>query len=92
MSLVESLTNVAIGFGVAVLTQAIAFPSGSTQRSARTSAFGAIFTAVSIVRSFALRRVFEHLRVRRSRNRQRSPVAAIAAPGSIYVRPPFKRL
>jgi uncharacterized protein (DUF2062 family) len=67
MSLVEALTNVAIGYGVAVATQLAIFPMfGLHVTLAQNLMMGAIFTVVSIVRSYALRRVFEEIRVRRT--------------------------
>lgn len=66
MSLVEAIANVMIGYGIAVLTQLIVFPwFGLPARVSDALAIGGIFTGVSIVRSFALRRTFEALRVRR---------------------------
>lgn len=60
MSLVESLTNVAVGYGIAVLTQIVVFPLfGLTTTLAENMAMGAIFTVVSIARSYTLRRLFE---------------------------------
>ena len=60
MSLVESVANVAIGYGVAVATQIVLFPLfGIEIALADNLAIGAIFTAVSIVRSYAVRRLFE---------------------------------
>jgi hypothetical protein len=65
MSLVEALANVAVGYGVAVATQVLVFPLfGLTVTLAENMAIGAIFTVVSIARSFALRRLFELIRVR----------------------------
>ncbi|MEE9908625.1 hypothetical protein LWV33_14675 [Brucella intermedia] len=65
MSLVESLTNVAIGYGIAVITQILVFPLfGLSTTLAENMAMGAIFTVVSIARSFTLRRLFEVLRLR----------------------------
>ncbi len=65
MSLVESLANVAVGYGMAVLTQILIFPIfGLHTTLAQNLKMGAIFTVVSIVRSFALRRVFEAIRMR----------------------------
>ena len=64
MSLVESLTNVAIGYGIAVVTQILVFPLfGLSTTLAENMAMGAIFTVVSIARSFTLRRVFEAIRI-----------------------------
>ena len=68
MSLVESLANVAVGYGIAVLTQIAVFPFFGLHVSlADNLVMGAVFTIVSIARSFALRRVFEEFRVRSER-------------------------
>ena len=65
MSLVESVANVIVGYGVAVITQILIFPIfGLHTTLAQNLKMGAIFTIVSIVRSFALRRVFEAIRMR----------------------------
>ena len=67
MSLAESLANVLVGYGVAVLTQVVVFPLfGLVVTVTENLLIGLIFTAVSIVRSYALRRGFEALRVRQS--------------------------
>ncbi len=67
MSLVESFANVLVGFGVAVVTQMLVFPLfGLAITVTENLMIGLIFTAVSIVRSYALRRGFEALRVRHS--------------------------
>lgn len=63
MSAVESVANVAVGFGVALATQAAVFPLFGIRASvADNVAIALIFTAVSIVRSYALRRLFNRLR------------------------------
>ena len=63
MSLVESLTNVAVGFGLAVATQVVIFPwFGMEVRLSDNLTIGLIFTVISIARSFALRRAFEAIR------------------------------
>ena len=65
MSLVESVANVTVGYGVAVMTQILIFPIfGLHTTLAQNLKMGAIFTVVSIARSFALRRVFEAIRMR----------------------------
>lgn len=65
MSLVESLANVAVGYGLAVVTQLLVFPLfGLHTTLEQNLMIGAIFTVVSIARSFALRRLFEAIRVR----------------------------
>jgi len=67
MSLVESLANVLVGYGVAVATQMVVFPLfGLAVTVTENLLIGLIFTVVSIVRSYALRRGFEALRVRQS--------------------------
>jgi hypothetical protein len=74
MSLVESLTNVAIGYGIAVITQIVVFPLfGLTTTLSENMAMGAIFTVVSIARSFTLRRVFEAIRMRRANEATAAP-------------------
>jgi hypothetical protein len=66
MSLVEALTNVVVGFGFAVLTQIAIFPIfGLSVSLGQNLNIGAIFTGVSILRSYVLRRLFERLRPRR---------------------------
>ncbi|OYX40104.1 MAG: hypothetical protein B7Y91_00050 [Rhodobacterales bacterium 32-64-14] len=65
MSLVESITNVVVGYGVTVVTQILIFPVfGLHTTLAENLKMGAVFTVVSIARSFALRRVFETIRMR----------------------------
>lgn len=65
MSFVEALANVWVGYGVAVLTQVLVFPLfGLSTTLAQNLQMGAVFTAISIIRSFALRRLFEAIRIR----------------------------
>ena len=65
MSMVEAVANVAIGFGVAIGTQAMVFPLFGIEIGAGGHlALGGIFTVVSLVRSYALRRLFERIRRR----------------------------
>jgi hypothetical protein len=73
MSLVEAIANVVVGYGVAVLTQLIVFPwFGLPARIDDALALGAIFTGVSIARSFALRPLFETVRIRTAERRSAS--------------------
>ena len=68
MSLVEAVANVGVGYGIAVATQIVVFPLfGIRLALADQLGLGAIFTAVSIARSFALRRLFEAIRDRSGR-------------------------
>jgi hypothetical protein len=65
-SLAESLMNVGVGYGLSVATTAVVLPwlFGINIPLSSNLAIGLIFTAVSIGRSFAVRRLFEALRVR----------------------------
>jgi len=61
-SLLESFANIAIGYLVALAAQFIVFPlMGIAVRLDQNLAIGAIFTAVSLARSYALRRMFNWL-------------------------------
>lgn len=63
MSLIEAITNVAVGFCVAVAAQTLVFPFfGLHAAPAQHLAISAIFTGLSLIRSFALRRLFESIR------------------------------
>lgn len=63
MSLVEALTNVSVGYGIAVLTQVMVFPLFGLHASlTQNLLIGAIFTIVSVARSYVLRRMFEKRR------------------------------
>ena len=64
MSFLESLTNVAVGYGVAVTAQIAVFPLFGLEVSLSDNLMiGAIFTGISILRSYTLRRIFEQFRV-----------------------------
>ena len=63
MSLIEAVVNVAVGYGLAVLTQLVVFPwFGLPARVTDAMALGAVFTVVSIIRAYLLRRLFERWR------------------------------
>jgi hypothetical protein len=63
MSMLEAVANVAVGYGIAVATQAVVFPLFGLQASLSDNLFiGGVFTVVSIARSYCLRRLFEALR------------------------------
>jgi hypothetical protein len=67
MSFVEAVTNVVVGYGVAVVMQVLIFPVfGLHTTLSQNLKIEALFTIVSICRSFALRRLFEAVRVRSS--------------------------
>jgi hypothetical protein len=62
MSLIEAATNVAVGFILAIVTQILVFPWFGLQASpADNLALGGVFTAVSLIRGYALRRLFERI-------------------------------
>lgn len=64
MSLVESATNIVVGYCLAVLTQVLVFPLfGVSVSLGENLGIGAVFTVVSLVRSFVLRRIFNGLSV-----------------------------
>ncbi len=66
MSFLESLINVAVGYGVAVTAQIAVFPLFGLEVSLSDNlVIGAIFTGISILRSYTLRRIFEEIRVRK---------------------------
>lgn len=63
MSAVEAVGNVAVGFGVAMVAQVVVFPLfGLHAAPSEHLAIAGIFTGVSLVRSYLLRRCFEALR------------------------------
>lgn len=58
-SLAESAANIAIGYAVALLSQLLVFPLYGIHVPLQTNvAIGLWFTAISLVRSYALRRWF----------------------------------
>jgi hypothetical protein len=60
MSLIEAITNVTVGYALAVATQIIAFPwFGLYPSLGDNLALGAVFVGTSLLRSYALRRLFE---------------------------------
>ena len=60
LSLIEATTNVAVGYGLAVVTQIVAFPWIGLHASIGESlALGGRFVCISLLRSYALRRLFE---------------------------------
>jgi len=62
MSAAESVANVAIGYGIALVTQVIVFGSLGLSVSLEQNLWiGGIFTVVSLARSYLLRRIFNRL-------------------------------
>ena len=65
MSLIEAIVNVIAGYVLAVATQLVAFPwFGLHPSLGENLAIGAIFVGVLLLGSYALRRLFEAIRLR----------------------------
>ncbi|KAA0909578.1 hypothetical protein FLO80_20990 [Aquicoccus porphyridii] len=61
-SAVEAVANVAVGWGVALGIQLVAFPVVGLQATvSQHAALSGLFTAASLVRSYVLRRLFLRL-------------------------------
>lgn len=57
--MIESLTNVAVGYGVALASQLLIFPFYDIDISLQDNiAIGVWFTLISLVRSYVIRRYF----------------------------------
>jgi hypothetical protein len=70
MSGVEAVVNVIVGYGLAVLTQLAVFPLFGLNASLGDNlAIGGVFALVAVVRSFALRRLFEAVRAGKVREK-----------------------
>ncbi|NHQ74527.1 hypothetical protein HAT86_08615 [Roseovarius gahaiensis] len=62
-SLIEAITNVVVGYALAVITQIVVFPWFGLQVSlGENLAIGGLFTGISLLRSYALRRICERWR------------------------------
>ncbi|MFM2123702.1 MAG: hypothetical protein RL328_153 [Acidobacteriota bacterium] len=62
MSATEAVANVAIGYGIAVAATAVILPAFGYRVTAQDAlGISAAFTAVSLARSYLLRRVFNRL-------------------------------
>ena len=62
MSLIEAITNVALGYVLAVFTQIIVFPWFGLRPSLGDNlALGLVFTSISLIRGYALRRLFARI-------------------------------
>lgn len=66
MSWLESLINIAVGFGISLAAQMFFLPLiGVPIAFQQNLIFACIMTVISLLRSFVLRRVFEALHIRR---------------------------
>jgi len=60
-SLIESLLNIAVGYGVALAAQMLIFPLFDIHVSHHDHmAIGGLFTIVSLIRSYIIRRLFNN--------------------------------
>ena len=65
-SMLESIANTIVGWIVALVGQILIFPLFGINIPLSSSAeIGLLFVGISTLRSYALRRAFEHLRVKR---------------------------
>lgn len=72
-SLVESLVNIVVGYGIAVLAQTWIFAQLGIPISIHNSLIvGAFMTVVSIVRSYVLRRLFNKFTFQVTKNATRN--------------------
>ena len=68
MSLAESVTNVVIGYVLAIATQIVVFPwFGIETGLAEHLTIGLAFDGVSLARGYLLRRLFEAIRIRNAK-------------------------
>ncbi len=82
-SLLEAGTNVAVGFILALVIQSIVYPLFGIRTTFVTDgSIAVIFTLVSLLRSYLVRRAFEA--AGRSTARQQSLRASESAPQSLY--------
>ena len=62
MSAAESFANVLIGYGIALITQVVVFDALEIPVSlGQNLCIGVVFTVVSLIRSYLLRRFFNRL-------------------------------
>ncbi|MGH6811540.1 MAG: DUF7220 family protein [Methylocella sp.] len=63
MALAESLVNVAVGYGIAAVTQALVFFAvrPAHRHIGRSGDIGGIFTIIPVLRSYLMRRLIERL-------------------------------
>ena len=72
MSFAEACTNIAIGYLISVATNFVVLPLFGYRTSILESfQIGAVFSAVSIVRSYTLRRIFNRIKHENPANRHR---------------------
>jgi len=61
-SLIETMINIGIGYGIALVSQIVVFPLFGIHIPISDNVFiGAIFTVISIARSYLVRRMFNRI-------------------------------
>lgn len=66
-SFFESMSNVLIGYGVAIVSQIVIFPMYGIHIPIQTNlAIGGWFTIISIIRSYVLRRWFNRITINKN--------------------------
>jgi hypothetical protein len=66
-SMIEAFANVAIGYGISVVANLLVLPLfGYSVSVSDAAGMGLIFTAISIVRSYYVRRAFNFIHIRRA--------------------------
>jgi len=67
-SFIEAVTGTAIGYAIAILTQLLTFPIlGLKVTFSQNLVLGLIFTGVSIVRGYYVRRLFNYIHKRQAK-------------------------
>lgn len=67
-SLIESITNIVVGYGIALLSQLVLFPMfGIFIPLSDNIKIGALFTVISLARSYVLRRIFTNYQLIKAR-------------------------
>ena len=62
-SIIESITNVLVGYFIAVGTQILIFPYLGIHVKTETNFYiGLVFTVISLIRSYTLRRIFNKIK------------------------------
>ena len=64
MSMIEAITNVLVGYALAIATQIVVFPWFGIDPNLQSHlTIGLAFIGVSLARGYVLRRLFESLRI-----------------------------
>ncbi len=79
MSLIETITNIVVGYLIALGVQLLIFPPLGVHLDLHQNiAIALVFTVASILRSYVLRRVFNRLAIRKGHQGRRMSCAEVA--------------